>query len=120
MARFDYMRSVRPLILKLSADADAQIASAPTGAMFATDILEDADLVLRTAIGPSGVGLSPAEKGVISTLHKELDSIAARHSRGSDFWTDGGVRSSEAWERIRRVARQTLERLDELCRSASR
>lgn len=114
MADFDYMRSVRPMVAKLAADADSQARSTPTGVSFAADVLEDAELTFRTAIGQHGRGLSTAEKGVVAELHARVEAIVSGVGPGDPFWTDSALRSHPKWEAIRVAARQALRRLDEL------
>jgi hypothetical protein len=114
MADNDYMRSVRPMVANLAADADAQKLSTPEGVSFAADVLEDAELIFRTAMGQHGQGLSEAEKQVVSELHASVESIVSEIGPGDPFWEDSSLQSHPKWASIRLAARQALRRLDDL------
>jgi hypothetical protein len=114
MATYDYMRTVRPMVAKLAADADVQVRSRPAGFSFAADVLEDAELIFETALGQHGRGLSPAEKQVVADLHSKIEITTADIGRGDSFWTDSALQSHPKWEAIRVAAREALAHLDRL------
>lgn len=112
MSDCDYMRSVRPMVAKLAAEASEQLDSTPEGVSFTADVLEDAELIFRTAIGSHGVGLSGAEKRVVAGLQRRIDVVTEPISPRDVFWEDESLASDPRWSTIRHAARAALSELD--------
>jgi hypothetical protein len=109
MAR-DYMRSVRPIVERLSAPADVQLASTPSYTTFADDVIEDAELILLTGAGEWGTGLTEEEKRLCLELWNLIEQIVDSEPAESEFWLHDAVVTHAKWQAIRDAAARALRR----------